>query len=533
VNSRARAQILPLFALVLTVLIGFSALVIDIGFNYAVERRYQSIADAASLAGAQELQPITRSSPVTAAMQEEARTEALAIVLDDLTGATTNGACDPSSDVDCTVSGGRYRIIIQTPSPDCIDCDPDRSVWVRVAEPAFSTTFARVLGQSTWNLQRTSVAGLEFGRSYTIVTLRPPQPLGSSTGFDVRDFRIEGGSDVVVSQGDVGTNANMEYGGTGSKLYLDSGYSMYYFDPIGGPDWSSPADPVGKQLGSMIEDPGYSIPGQPATIGTVAPEGAGSACLTAATSLLATGSTYAPYIPNLGPATPAAPDMGKIRCLLPGYFATNPGSGSAGNDTFILLTDPANHGLFYFGAGLTIQTSLIGGFVAGAPGVAVVIPQNRELNMNTSGGGTAPSALALNAGSKFLNSSGTEATAALNFAGSPIVTNGTPAIKMTLMVTRDPSCTVSDPYPTGCADTANDAIKIAGKSNMYLAGVQFMPTDNVSINSSAATGYIGQIWAWTLKYSGGVQINQQGSSTETAGVIRIDTACSPGAPACP
>jgi hypothetical protein len=50
----------------------------------------------------------------------------------------------------------------------------------------------------------------------------------------VRDIRIEGGTHVVVSHGDVGTNSNMEYGGSGSKLYLDTGYNMYYFDPING-----------------------------------------------------------------------------------------------------------------------------------------------------------------------------------------------------------------------------------------------------------------------------------------------------------
>jgi hypothetical protein len=85
-----------------------------------------------------------------------------------------------------------------------------------------------------------------------------------------------------------------------------------------------------------------------------------------------------------------------------------------------------------------------------------------------------------------------------------------------------------DPYPSCPNDGSNDAIKIAGNSDIYLAGVQFMPTDNVSINSSAATGYVGQIWGWTLKYSGGVAINQEGAGSNGPGTLRIDTACSPG-----
>jgi hypothetical protein len=531
VKRGREGQILPLFALVLTAVLGFSALVIDIGFKMSSERKLQSVADAASLAGAQQLQPTSRTSPVTPAMKIAARTQALKLIERDLLAGASSG-CDPAPTdgdiVNCSLPapGSQFRVSVKTPSLRCTDCLPERSVEVIVEEPAHPTTFARLYGQSTWDLWRTSVAGLYFGHAYSIVTLRPPQPLGGSSGFDVRDFRIEGGSHVRVSQGDVGTNANMEYGGTDSRLYLDSGRSMFYFDPYNGPEWTppTPEDPTGKKLGAMIADPGYTIPAQPGVAGAIAPEGAGTACNAAATTLLTgPGSTYAPYIP---PGSGSTPDMGKITCLLPGYYNTNPGQGN--NDTLILLTDGSQHGLFYFLAGLTGQSSLIGGYTAGNPGVAVVVPQNQEFNVNTNGGGSAPTALALNAGSKFLNSAGTEATPAHDFSDAPIVTPGSPGVKMTLMVTRDTNCTVIFPYPLSCSDSSNDAIKIAGKSDIYLAGVQFMPTDNSSINSSAATGYIGQIWAWTLKYSGGVLVNQEGTSREGAGVIRIDTACSPG-----
>jgi hypothetical protein len=325
----------------------------------------------------------------------------------------------------------------------------------------------------------------------------------------------------------------MEYGGTGSKLYLDTGYNMYYYDPINGPEWTppSPADPIGKKLGSMILDPGYVIPAAPLTnIGSIATEVAGSPCLTAATSLVAAGSPYATYLPV---SSPTVPDMSKITCLLPGYFPTDPLTSSIQNDAVILLNDPAGHGLYYFGGGLDAQSSLIGGYTGGSPGVALVFPQAQDFNVNTGGAGSAPTAVALNAGAKFGTGAGAEATPALDFSGGAIVTNGPTPNKLTLMVTRDPACTVVIPYPSCPNDGANDTIKIAGNSVLYLAGVQFMPTDNSSINSSAATGYIGQIWAWTLKYSGGVVLNQEGSAAEGAGILRIDTACSPGVvPSC-
>ena len=520
-------QILVIFAVGLVVFLGFAALVVDIGLNYSFERRYQAVADAASLAGAQELQPATRSTPVSAAMQTNARTRALEAVLDEMAGGATS-TCDPTADiVDCDLPGGDYRVSILTPSPTCVTCTPDRAVQVTVTQPNFSTTFARLLGQTEWTLSRTSVAGLSFGKSYTIVALRPPQPIGSSSGFDVRDIRIEGNTRVHVINGDVGTNANMEYGGyPGSKLILDSGYKMFYFDPYHGPQWSTPPDPPANKVGAMIADPGYVIPtsaGLPA--GSVdTNEAAGSACLAAATSL-ATSASYSPYMPTTGPGVP---DMSRVTCMNNGLYTEDPGkppgiSEFLNGDVTILYP-----GLYYFEDGLTAQGTMIGGYTADQPGVALVVPQTKELNVNVGGGGSLPTAISLNAGSKLNNPAGQEANAALDVSGNPIVTNTDPPIKLTLMVTLDTRCTVSTPYPLACGDGANDAIKIAGSSTLYLAGVQYMPSDNSSINSSAATGYIGQIWAWTLKYSGGVLLTQEGVVSDEAGIMRIDTACSPG-----
>ena len=78
-------------------------------------------------------------------------------------------------------------------------------------------------------------------------------------------------------------------------------------------------------------------------------------------------------------------------------------------------------------------------------------------------------------------------------------------------------------------------MNIAGGGQLVLEGVQYMPTDNVEISGgSGATGKVGQIISWTLKYSGGVRINQQGPNTEGPGTLRIDAACSaPGEPCNP
>ena len=53
-----RGQVLPLMALVLVVLLGISAFAVDIGYAYYAKRQLQSTADAAALAGAQDLPSI-------------------------------------------------------------------------------------------------------------------------------------------------------------------------------------------------------------------------------------------------------------------------------------------------------------------------------------------------------------------------------------------------------------------------------------------------------------------------------------------
>jgi hypothetical protein len=320
----------------------------------------------------------------------------------------------------------------------------------------------------------------------------------------------------------------MEYGGTNSLMALDAGYSMYFFDPYNGPEWTppSPANPVGKRIGEMIADPGYVIPGPPAGAGgqdTL--ETAGSTCRVAADYLVATAN-YTTYVPK---DAGGLPEMSKIECWRPGDYTT---TLSVGNGDLAILYP----GLYYLRGGLDSQGSVIGGFKPGEPGVALVFMHEAgtrtRFNTQTSGGGGAvTTAVALNAGSKFKDPAGVEATAALDGSGNPITTGGTPPIKMTVMVTRDPTCLVTDPYPTACVDTGstNHVVNMTGSSDLYLAGVQFMPSDNATINSSGATGYVGQIWAWTIHYSGGTTLNQEGSSQEGPGKIRIDTACSPGA----
>jgi hypothetical protein len=116
---------------------------------------------------------------------------------------------------------------------------------------------------------------------------------------------------------------------------------------------------------------------------------------------------------------------------------------------------------------------------------------------------------------------------------------------MTLMVTKDidgpggtQACDVPpypDREPDDCEASRNTTINIAGGGSLVLEGVQYAPTDNFAISGGAAgTGQVGQIWAWTIDYKGGTQINQQGAGSLGPGTLRLDGACTaPGTPCIP
>lgn len=536
-------QVLPLVALFMIVLFGMAALAIDVSRAYSDLRFYRATADAASLAGAQDLQ-VASSRNVTATEQTNARAHALESLEQALGGNAAGCGVPTANIVDCPLNLTPYVVTIQTPSPSCSTCDPERSVQVTVERPDYGLTFARVLGSNEWDLGTTSVSGLVFGKSYTIITLRPPKPVGST--FDVKDITIDGGSLVDVERGDVGSNSNMNYSGTGSILLLDSGYSMYYFDPMSGPLWGP--NPPGDKLPTLIDDPNYTYPSM-AGAPTFDDARAADFATLPAVERADVDTACAAEVAKVDPArytfmATQAPDT--IYCYNPGIYLSGSGGRNAtivGGTGDVVLLKP---GAYYLQSGVDISGRLVGGYEPGAPGVALMFKE--------AGPGNCPSCvfsgnnaltIALNAGTRFPPTfgGGLPATAAIDWSGNPVQTSGpmgpTPPILISVLVVKDPGCYVptSPPYeePGTCNANKNKTINIAGSGQLVLEGVQYMPTDNVEISGgSGSTGRVGQIISWTLKYSGGIQINQQGPSTEGPGTLRIDAACSaPGEPCNP
>jgi len=532
------------FALFLIVLFGMAALAIDVSGALSARRFYRSAADAAALAGGQDLQQGT-SRTVTGAERTSARRDAMARLVSLLTASSTPG-CSPTADiVDCILPGTPYHVSIKTPSPTCVACAPQRSVQVTVRNTSYPLTFGRLFGQSTWNVATTSVAGLSYDKAYTIQTLRPPKKIGST--FDIKDITISGtGTRVTVVTGDVGSNSNMEYSGTVAQLVLDPDYSMFYYpgSPPSGPLWGT--NPVGNPLPGLMTDPNYRYPdmtGAPvysdARTGTYADLPSTGTPPSRAVTRASTDPTCASEALKLDPTKytfMATQPADKIYCFNPGIYKTLSGPSRA---QIILGTGEVGllkPGAYYLTEGMDVGGNgarIIGGYEPGSKGVAIMFDECSTAACVFTG--NTADTIALNAGTKFPpGSAGTAATAAIDWAGLKVETSGpdspNPPLPLTLLVKRDPTCFVptTAPFvePAACDAIHNTTINIAGGGSLALEGVQYLPTDNVQISGgSTGTGQVGQIVSWTLKYGGGTQINQQGPGTNGPGILRLDAAC--------
>ena len=314
--------------------------------------------------------------------------------------------------------------------------------------------------------------------------------------------------------------------GSTSALKLDPGYLMYHYDTYQA--WVG--SPQGKPIPNPIPDPNYTEPsesaGSPPTFSNAVSAQDIGGCTAAVNTAIANG-----YAPPAVPFTLVA--NVNTFCYKPGIYKFD--IKNLSNTTAILL-EP---GVYFFDKGLKMFGPLIGGYQADSPGVSLVFTEGSQCAGGPSAcnfaGNNSP-LIALNAGACITDSSiscTAGASPAMGWDGNPVevVFTGPGTLKSpvpeTLIVTKDPNCTVGTTEPSGCADTSNNVINLPGGGSLFVAGVQYAPTDNVSINgSSAGAGRIGQIIAWTVFYTGGSQISEFYPGGVGNGILRLDTACS-------
>jgi hypothetical protein len=524
-STESRGQIIVLAALLMVLLVAMAGLAIDVSAAYMADRWQRSVADASALAGGQDLQiPNSRALP-GAAEQNLARLHAMDVLVSEL-GATSQPSTAVGSP--CLTSGGcplpgtPYVVSIQTPSPSCVDCQPQRAIQVSVRQPSFGLTFARIFGQSRWTVTSTSVAGIVQAKEYGVVTLRAPKPRQNGTDANQDDLFITGGSVLNVANADVGVNTNMVYSGTNSLLRLDPGFVVDHYDVWQA--WTAP--PPGNQITSLIPDPGYPVPTRVASTSIYnninQAQDTGSGCYGASG---ARAKVPLQYTRRDGTPVRNLPNANVI-CLKPGVYRFQVINSASAN---VILLEP---GTYFLDAGLQNSSTLIGGYEGGQPGVALVL-QEAKNQSGIPGQFTTNSSdlLALNMGDQFKNASGARATAADGPQG-PVQTLGPHPLPMTLIVVPDPSCTVQTPPSAACDENHNKTLQLPGSGELYVAGVQYAPSDNVTVTGeSQSTGILGQVISWTITFNSSF-LNLEAAVFQTNGVLRLDPACSPAVNLC-
>ena len=135
-----RGQVIVLMVLMMVVLLGFAALVVDVGYAYYAQRSLQASVDAAALAGAQELPNATQAENVARQYSSSAGNKNFKANINDVTTTVTTK---------CVASLG--------------GCDPMNAVVVAEAAPT-KTFFAGLLGLPTFTIKAKATASMRGGK---------------------------------------------------------------------------------------------------------------------------------------------------------------------------------------------------------------------------------------------------------------------------------------------------------------------------------------------------------------------------------
>ena len=548
-NRDEDGQVIVLLALGMVAFLLVAALVLDVARVYTVTRYERSVADAAALAGAQDLQdPGSRN--VSPNDYIYAREHALELLNRELGGTSTDitsvAGCDPgmsalpaggspdpassgSNITGCQIPGTPYTVGATTPYSGAIEADAARALKVTISQPHFALTFGNLVclvpgsncasGVPIWSPTIASVAGNVFGGQYAVVTLQPPNLKPNLTDANLcGDLNVKGNNTVLdVRTGDIGTNTSATTTNAG-LISMASGYKIDHYDDITNaacglytnPTWQTvDGVPQGRRIHRLINDPAYMYPS------------------------FSGAPTYTSQSQGVTSCTGPGYPTGDSR-LPSGTVCYNPGKyllGPNGNQAFSVGTGQTAYllpGAYYFKSGLSVGGSLYGGLISNQPGVVLEFTPNYTLSANNAVN------FVLNVGGYSCQPTDKScwAAPAKDFSPAPASVQTPQGWALSIEVDRNSACFVNN-VPQNADSCASSIVNMAGSGNLEVAGVIYGPSDNMNINgNSSQVGLVGQIYSWTITYTGGSTLSQEYPGNVGNGQLRLDSACSPGEP-CP
>jgi Putative Flp pilus-assembly TadE/G-like len=547
-------QVLILFALFLVVLIGFSAVAVDLGSWLKVRRDYQNAADAAALAGSPFLSGPTPDRPHARQAAWNSLASQLGVTIPGSPWDSDTPALDPVPD-----STGTYSMWVSTPPigaglapvgkyPGASIGSTDKTifVWVQRVNPSY---LARIFGINGSMIDAWATAGL-FPSRYAVITLRQPGQAGGPQS----DINLAGNNvSLTVKNGDVGGNYDMKLN-SGSDLVLPGDSQLYLHNYIncgqqcwGNTQINDGGNPLvlktAIQLPGPIPDPNYPLPttvtlapttptaalpyGYPGSIPGDTKSGAGSIKVGAGgdkpmnTSVTMVGPVATCDTTNavkIGPGYYTNISVDGSYCLIldPAYKHNCISIGAGCTDTPSAVPSGQLPGVFYLNGGMSVKG---GGMIVG-DGVTLVVRPLSSPNDNgqvLGGGGTSsPGIYDLNA----TNKSGAwtrRGVSPYNWVTSGC-SNGAPACwQYTNMYEADLSQTGIAFYVmrrnqipgSGVAEDDNTSVvKIQASAALTWNGITCAPHDNVSLAGQPGHAGIGQLVCWTFTFNGGTAVTQ-------------------------
>lgn len=539
-RERQTGQVLVLVAGGMFGILAIAALVLDIGLVWSIQRTERAAADAAALAGAQDLQTCTDDGctrAVSDADRTRAREHALNNLKERFSATVTSGTCDTNADiVDCRLEGTPYVVTIKTPSPSYVNVDPDRAVQVFVDQPSVQLTIARLLGQSDWNVGITSVAGERFVPSYALLTLRPPDPAGPNDQNRDDVFVTGNGGQLIVRNGDIGTNT---WAMTSSALItLDEGFSIWHWDP-GPSQWYPPWEGCvyGGSCGAGIP-PGEQISAGDGLLQmpTGYPE-TGPTTPTWPSSDGEDGTTACTDEPTVWPLQSGTTiDSLHVTCYRSGVYE-EPFNVQQSDDVAYL--EP---GVYVFNGGLDVNGYLFGGIGPSGSGVTIVVPNTESFD------GTGASGIVLNTTCSAVGGGSACWAEPVNGYESPDgypISIIVPKLDHQVVQGSAVNCFKSDGVTPaendGTPCTGTSVLKLgassgsgAGEAIIRIGGVIWAPTDKVTIGSNwtEQQSFVGRIVTWSVKYHGNAALYEESMPGQGPGFVALDAACSGGDEPC-
>jgi Flp pilus assembly protein TadG len=508
-TSRSRGQVVVIVALGLTVFLLIAGLVLDYGVWLVDQRRMRNAADGAAQAGVSELtsKPVTNQKRVNAAehamlyLNEQMQ---LGLSSAEIPVAASHAlSSDGFGKEDALSYTGEDRFTIRTPVDANSSCTGaswgDRAVTVRVfhQSPRF---FTSLLFDGDQPVNACATSAIESA-GWAVAVLKPNngvQPNGPNL-----TMKLSGQDSFVrVCGGDVGINAIFGGGPLPPPTSTNQPAFVKFMKPTSSPACDKDNN---NKMHLTVDNP--SPPSWSETSKQVREEGAGPS---------ETDDVYLDpvhlksyiQIPTWGQANYAAlndalaptlhvdgadPGLGLCTGAPTGYDPVAPGkydllrTGSAVGQFALRWLCP---GVYHFvpnngqqGLQLGANTTLAG------EGVTLVFETGPTHNQDDS-------VVSIASGSALV----------LNLSDPAPWLTGDPKhpVPMTIWIKPDATC----PATPTLSCSPSQVFNMGSGSGLELRGVIFGPTDQMTISGNGSHHGAGEIWAWTIDYSGNSQLDQ-------------------------